>query len=134
MVNTAFERAIERGHAWFGMDVNDPRSTRLYSLSHFDIVGTSTDPDRTGNPLHLALILVAVAVIAAGGEGRRPSRLAGYILALVLAVVLFSLLLKWQPWHSRLHLPLFVLASRSEEHTSELQSRGHLVCRLLLEK
>src|SRR5690625_6468582 len=28
---------------------------------------------------------------------------------------------------------LYVL-ERSEEHTSELQSRGHLVCRLLLEK
>src|SRR5207253_11400106 len=27
-----------------------------------------------------------------------------------------------------------VLVERSEEHTSELQSRGHLVCRLLLEK
>src|SRR5690625_5711658 len=27
-----------------------------------------------------------------------------------------------------------LLGSRSEEHTSELQSRGHLVCRLLLEK
>src|SRR5207253_7407707 len=27
-----------------------------------------------------------------------------------------------------------VVAFRSEEHTSELQSRGHLVCRLLLEK
>src|SRR5437660_12299631 len=27
-----------------------------------------------------------------------------------------------------------LLTSRSEEHTSELQSRGHLVCRLLLEK
>src|SRR5437870_7666922 len=27
-----------------------------------------------------------------------------------------------------------VLLMRSEEHTSELQSRGHLVCRLLLEK
>src|SRR5439155_15973947 len=26
------------------------------------------------------------------------------------------------------------IATRSEEHTSELQSRGHLVCRLLLEK
>src|SRR5690625_5917505 len=26
------------------------------------------------------------------------------------------------------------LDRRSEEHTSELQSRGHLVCRLLLEK
>src|SRR5690554_7057864 len=28
----------------------------------------------------------------------------------------------------------FVEAARSEEHTSELQSRPHLVCRLLLEK
>src|SRR5437870_11474151 len=27
-----------------------------------------------------------------------------------------------------------VRKERSEEHTSELQSRGHLVCRLLLEK
>src|SRR5207253_7807148 len=27
-----------------------------------------------------------------------------------------------------------LLRIRSEEHTSELQSRGHLVCRLLLEK
>src|SRR5690554_7420722 len=28
----------------------------------------------------------------------------------------------------------FILLARSEEHTSELQSRPHLVCRLLLEK
>src|SRR5690625_6925470 len=32
--------------------------------------------------------------------------------------------------HTLLRMP----AGRSEEHTSELQSRGHLVCRLLLEK
>src|SRR5437870_9142757 len=30
--------------------------------------------------------------------------------------------------------PMAGATSRSEEHTSELQSRGHLVCRLLLEK
>src|SRR5437870_9313333 len=29
---------------------------------------------------------------------------------------------------------IFEQLDRSEEHTSELQSRGHLVCRLLLEK
>src|SRR5690625_6683003 len=36
-----------------------------------------------------------------------------------------------------LRLLLFMIRvrfARSEEHTSELQSRGHLVCRLLLEK
>src|SRR2546422_6619720 len=31
-------------------------------------------------------------------------------------------------------LPDLVIVVRSEEHTSELQSRLHLVCRLLLEK
>src|SRR5690625_5885618 len=31
-------------------------------------------------------------------------------------------------------LDLFPVHVRSEEHTSELQSRGHLVCRLLLDK
>src|SRR5690625_6565268 len=30
--------------------------------------------------------------------------------------------------------PVLFAKERSEEHTSELQSRGHLVCRLLLEK
>src|SRR5207253_8500467 len=34
-------------------------------------------------------------------------------------------------WHNAYGLDVKV---RSEEHTSELQSRGHLVCRLLLEK
>src|SRR5439155_11262812 len=36
-------------------------------------------------------------------------------------------------WSSFIH-PSSPRAQRSEEHTSELQSRGHLVCRLLLEK
>src|SRR5205809_5744744 len=35
-----------------------------------------------------------------------------------------ALSISWTPW----------LPRRSEEHTSELQSRLHLVCRLLLEK
>src|SRR5439155_6105122 len=40
----------------------------------------------------------------------------------------------WLPDSSPMHASHFTLGARSEEHTSELQSRGHLVCRLLLEK
>src|SRR5439155_23859819 len=36
--------------------------------------------------------------------------------------------------HYRFPAEQIVRQERSEEHTSELQSRGHLVCRLLLEK
>src|SRR5690625_1190441 len=46
--------------------------------------------------------------------------------------------IKWKPtvlyWLFAAILVGSQLIFRSEEHTSELQSRGHLVCRLLLEK
>src|SRR5690625_6782625 len=44
---------------------------------------------------------------------------------------------RYERLESRAGQPYFTLKAengRSEEHTSELQSRGHLVCRLLLEK
>src|SRR5690625_1024422 len=36
--------------------------------------------------------------------------------------------------HLTINFPVIDEKERSEEHTSELQSRGHLVCRLLLEQ
>src|SRR5207253_11344282 len=49
----------------------------------------------------------------------------------VLCAGMFPVLHLGRPW---LAYWLFPYPNRSEEHTSELQSRGHLVCRLLLEK
>src|SRR5690625_3673169 len=45
-------------------------------------------------------------------------------------------LFRWSFFYllAAMFIPFPVVALRSEEHTSELQSRGHLVCRLLLEK
>src|SRR5438067_7300511 len=39
-----------------------------------------------------------------------------------------------EPYNSYPVFDFFITANRSEEHTSELQSRFDLVCRLLLEK
>src|SRR5690625_6923872 len=46
-------------------------------------------------------------------------------------LVLSPLYWRWCQPRSQQRLPAKI---RSEEHTSELQSRGHLVCRLLLEE
>src|SRR5690625_4138719 len=61
--------------------------------------------------------------------------------AIPLSLIIATLTLYGAPWayrqiaeyHQRYELRSD-LSKRSEEHTSELQSRGHLVCRLLLEK
>src|SRR5690625_6741968 len=54
-----------------------------------------------------------------------PYLIGGSVMTYVFAIV--TLLLVYL-------IPRYVRLVRSEEHTSELQSRGHLVCRLLLEK
>src|SRR5437870_11006835 len=56
------------------------------------------------------------------GPGEHPNPLRGLLI-----------FLRHSIWQAELLL-LEPGAKRSEEHTSELQSRGHLVCRLLLEK
>src|SRR2546429_4265204 len=63
---------------------------------------------------------VAYATVPAGVSMRNPRQPCGWFSQRV--VILFSPMVNDSP------------PSRSEEHTSELQSRLHLVCRLLLEK
>ncbi len=104
-------RLVERGHAAVGLDASDPRTSRLYPEARFAIVGSLADPDRTGNPVHLLLMLGAAgSILATAGLRRRP-RVTRYLLGLALAFAAFCLVLKYQPWHSRLHLPWFVLAA-----------------------
>src|SRR5690554_7360679 len=70
----------------------------------------------------------------------RP-RLVGYFTVLLIMITAFSyVLLTRTPFKLEIErgrgslYQLTVNDTRSEEHTSELQSRPHLVCRLLLEK
>src|SRR5699024_12729867 len=72
---------------------------------------------------------------ALGEKNKHLSIYEKEFLALILAVD------KWRPYLQRApfiirtdHQSLTFLGERSEEHTSELQSRFDLVCRLLLEK
>src|SRR5690625_3555311 len=71
---------------------------------------------RLGNSL--ASFLMA-DTLATGGEDLGAMALGGSLVTLLL-------------WVANVIVSLAVLVVRSEEHTSELQSRGHLVCRLLL--
>src|SRR5690554_7540571 len=62
--------------------------------------------------------------------------LLGLIFLSVLLVMLESVKSLDDKYHTFLYVSEWVITIffRSEEHTSELQSRPHLVCRLLLEK
>ncbi|MFO0982809.1 MAG: hypothetical protein U1E76_13945 [Planctomycetota bacterium] len=105
-INDRTDRAVRAIHAAIGMDVDDPRTT---SWGAFRIHRLNTFEDSAGNPAHL--LLFAITIVGFLLQRTAPARrLLGRYLALVAAAfALFCVLLKWQPWHSRLQLPLFVL-------------------------
>src|SRR5207253_3924973 len=95
---------------------DDPATTDVYTLSLHDALPISRWVTSDG--------LTALGVVGALGTG------AAYALSTLSVAWLWaaSALLVVQWFGDSLD------GTRSEEHTSELQSRGHLVCRLLLEK
>ncbi len=105
-VNAMTDDAIRAVHRFLGLDVDDPTTT--WWATHFQVSGPKRHEDMISNGLHLALIVVAILTVVMRPEVRTPERVT-YVAALIVAFVLFCAVLRWQPWHSRLHLPLFVL-------------------------
>src|SRR5205809_2439641 len=77
--------------------------------------------------LELGLLLFLAALAGRAARAIGLPAVIGYLLVGVLVS-------PFTPGYVANREQLSILADRSEEHTSELQSRLHLVCRLLLEK
>src|SRR3712207_9200981 len=101
---------------------NDTATTEIYTLSLHDALPIFW----TWNQFLLALVLVEDPTqrTMAGALGAFQGHYATDVPLLCAGTILILL-----PT-----LVIFILFQRSEEHTSELQSRQYLVCRLLLEQ
>jgi hypothetical protein len=106
--NDALNKAVRGAHHAIGADANDPTTT--YPRGAFRGLGFSMHEDDSGNILHFMLVIaVAGWLLTPRAAGRGDWREYGLVLAA--GALVFVCLLKWQPWHSRLHLGLFVLAA-----------------------
>jgi hypothetical protein len=108
-VNNDINDAIGELHRYLNIDINDPRTTFLWTK--FQVLYPSLHEDTAENLLHLSLILGASFLFFISKEIRSSRAMLSYLTALFSGFLLFCALLKWQPWNSRLQLPLFVLAS-----------------------
>lgn len=108
-VNGWVERAVVGVHRVMGLDPNDGRTTLGGVFPRYRVGPVLLHEDFVGNPLHLLAALVAVVIIWRRREAF-PARVRGWAWLSVATALAFVVVLKWQPWNSRLHLPLFVLA------------------------
>src|SRR5581483_10556060 len=108
--NNLVDRAVVALHKYvLHISASDPRTT--WPGETYQVFPASLDDDYAGDPLQsiLAIAAIVVAFVVALRGGSRLN--AVYAGCLVIAFVLFAAYLRWQPWHSRLELPLLVLAS-----------------------
>lgn len=84
----------------------DPAALFPY-FGGFRIVAFSTHETLAGNPLHLGLVLV-VAVLLFRTKWRPTSMLLGWVLAGLAALLIHSILIRWQPFGARLQLPALI--------------------------
>jgi hypothetical protein len=103
-LDPVIEAIIVRAHDWIHLDPNDPQTT--WTGTKFG-VQFSMHEDLAGNLLHFVLLSLCLLLLVRV----RESKLIVFGLCLVLGFALFAFVLKWQPWHSRLHLPLFVVGA-----------------------
>jgi hypothetical protein len=110
-VNVFVQQGVKGLHSVVRLDVNDPRTT--WPGTAFDLSTKArlfAHEDNAGNPIHVLLLTAAIA-LALALRSIRTAVLLAYAVALLAAFFLFSAYFKWQPWNTRVLLPLLLLAA-----------------------
>ncbi|MFH1185415.1 MAG: hypothetical protein V1755_10310 [Chloroflexota bacterium] len=106
-VNSHIVNQIRAALEAVGISPDDHRTT--WAGIQFGLPRLQFEEDSDGGFLHLIISGIGVLLIL-----RRPARrkeLVLYSLCVLSGFLIFCLYLKWQPFHTRLHLPLFILFS-----------------------
>ncbi len=115
--NHLVEKAVYQIHNLLHLDVNDPRTTYPGTIFQIKMMGSSMpiflNEDSSGNLISLLLLILSTIIYFFDYRKRfkKYSFLPLYGIILATIAILYNILLAWQPWASRLHLPFFVLAS-----------------------
>ena len=109
-VNHGIEKGVMAIHDFSSIDINDERTT--WPGTTFEIPKLIKHEDYSTNFFHALLACITLGLVFWGRSIRRTSSgLLFYVLAVFAGFFLFCSFLKWQPWNSRLQLPLFVLGA-----------------------
>jgi 4-amino-4-deoxy-L-arabinose transferase-like glycosyltransferase len=106
----AADSIICKLHAAAGININNPAVS--YRGMKYGLGTIVTSEDSAPNPFHFLLILFSVVLLLFNRKRLKASPAVYSLLIIVtLQIIFFCLYLKWQPWNSRLQVPVFLMAT-----------------------
>jgi predicted membrane metal-binding protein len=94
-------------HTAAGLDINAPGIN--YRDIKFTTKNATTSEDSAANMIHFVLIALSAVILLFYTLKNRQPLVIALLFIVTLQMLLFCLYLKWQPWHSRLHLTFFLM-------------------------
>lgn len=111
-INRICDKVLYKIHLIAGIDINSSR-TNYENIAYSGSTDLPTNEDSAANSIQFYLsILTAIFIFieVIKRKTRIHSAAVFYLFILISQTILFCLFLKWQPWHTRLHLPIFFLS------------------------
>lgn len=110
-INKIYDKLAWKVHSLVGVNINDPD----FNFASKKYKGSPSIPnheDSASNPIHFFLIFSSFVLTCFSFQKSKKdsTKLLMYLIIIVMQFVLFCSYLKWQPWHTRLHTPLFMLS------------------------
>ncbi len=105
LINNVLEKTLKDV---LGSQLNNPRTT-LQGTTFY--IPYNWHEDFAGNLIHMLIIFLTLILLPLLLLKGYYYRTTWYAISLILGALLFFFLLKWQPWASRLHTPLFAMAA-----------------------
>ncbi|MBB5057766.1 4-amino-4-deoxy-L-arabinose transferase-like glycosyltransferase [Granulicella aggregans] len=108
-LNTVVESAARKTIRILGQNPDDPSA--LWSNLPYEVDRPSRLETQAGNPVHFAIILACFAALIFLRLNVKDQRARYYTLSIIIAFIAYSAVIRWQPWGSRFHMPLFAMAA-----------------------
>lgn len=112
-LNEPLDKIIHSIHDALNIDINSQQNNYL-GIKYSKPYDFTTHEDYVPNFIHLLLILGAILVFVFHLKRKKDNKTLLYnviMLIIIMQLLLFAFYLKWQPWHTRLHIPIFMSSS-----------------------
>jgi hypothetical protein len=108
----SYDNWLRKTHEQLEVDINNPKTNYL-GIKYQGVAIDQTHEDLVPNNLHLIFILITISVILllSFKNFKKHHLKLLFVLVFIIQTLLFVVYLKWQPWHTRLHIPSFMLSS-----------------------